>query len=236
MSVNTPNIEPIAVGIPTIDVDMRPMMTRPKNIAIVALGLSAPAFIQNMMQSQYMKNPYDEVWSLNRGMLPFRHDKLFVMDDLRWLEECKDKVYADTLKKHDRPIITSTPYPEWPTSVPYPLHEVLEHFHDDILCSNTVSYALAYAMFIGVEQVHLYGCDFIYPHGSEAEKGGMAVAFLLGMCKAAGIKYAMPPTSTMLYSNTAKIVNGELQRPHYGYHRKEELEKFRASKAKKESK
>ena len=71
---------------------IEPLLTRPKKVAIVALGISVHEFVREMLQStRYEKPPFDEVWTLNRGMRAIAHDKLFVMDDLRWIKEKKDE-------------------------------------------------------------------------------------------------------------------------------------------------
>lgn len=207
-----------------------PLNTRPRGVAIVALGLSAPFYLQEIMSNKGFSSPFDEVWSINRGIKGISQDKCFVMDDLRWLYEVKNKPYAQFLKDTDTPIITSSTYPEYPMSVPYPFDEVCDFIGDDIFAHNTVSYALAYAMFIGCKNISIYGADFTYPNGSTAEVGGQAVAFLLGMCSKLEILHRIPGASTLLYANTVKMNNGVLGRPHYGYHRIEELKKHRSKK------
>lgn len=201
-----------------------PLLTRPKHVAIVALGPSCRAVIAECMSTAGMKNPFDETWTLNRGLRGFIHDKLFVMDDLRWLQK-HDKAYAGWIKKHGKPTFVSTVYHDYPSAVEYPLHEVMECIEDDIFTQNTVSYMLAYAMYIKVERLSVYGADFVYPDGNFAEKGGMAVAYLLGMCQERGIKFRLPAETTMLYANTVKMIGGAVSRVHYGYHRKEQMRK-----------
>ena len=211
-----------------------PLLTRPKHVAMVALGPSCRAVIAEKMSTAGMRNPFDEVWTLNRGLRGFPHDKLFLMDDLRWLEK-HDKVYAKWVKKHDKPTIVSTAYSDYKRAVSYPLHEVLECIKDDIFTQNTVSYMIAYAMYIEVERFSLYGADFVYPDGNFAEKGGMAVSYLLGMCQEREIKFRLPAETTMLYANTVKMVGGTFTRTHYGYHRRAQMrkEKKRGTKSRK---
>lgn len=229
MTKNTNNDIPELPG----SVDMEPLMTRPKSIAIVALGLSSPMFLQEQMSNKGFSSPFDEVWAINRGIRGYPCDKAFIMDDLRWLYEVKNRAYSKFVKKSTVPIITSTAYVEYPAAVPYPLQDVLEFIEDDIFTHNTVSYALAYAMTIGCKNISIYGADFSYPNGSTAEVGGQAVAFLLGMCAKLEILHRIPGASTLLYANTVKPQpGGGLCRPHYGYHRIEELKKYRLNKKK----
>jgi hypothetical protein len=203
--------------------DLQSLITRPKRVAIVALGFSSQSFIQEMIaHGSTGQNPFDEVWTVNRGIRAIRHDKLFVMDDFRWLEK-RDPAYAKFLREHDKPIITSTTYADYPNAVEYPLQQVIESIQDDCFCVNTVAYMLAYAIHIGVQEVSIYGADFFYPNGNQSERGGQAVAYLLGICQERKIFYRIPNTSTLLYSNGVKMVGGQAKRVYYGYHRKDEM-------------
>lgn len=213
-----------------------PLLTRPEKVALVALGSSCMMFVQEMISGGTKESPpFDEVWTVNRGVQGFKHDKLFCMDDFRWIEKKKDG-YAEFLKKHDEPIITSTVYPEYPSAVPYPLNEVLETCGDDVFAANTVSYAVAYAVHIRVKTLYVYGADFFYPGGrDQTEKGGQAVAYMLGMARHFGMHYVLPQQTTLLYANTVKPDEGGIpHRPYYGYHRiqqmKEEAKKEKERK------
>lgn len=218
------------------------LITRPEKVAIVALGSSCGDFTREMIgrASRQEKEPWDEIWAVNRGLRAVRHDKLFVMDDLRWLKH-QDKHYAAWLRKHDCPIITSTAYAEYPMAVEYPLHEIMEFIKDDIFTVNTISYMVAYAMYTGVRELSIFGADFFYPDGNKSEEGGQAVAYLLGMATGMGmvleevdpsrsmLKHKIPNSSTLLYANKVKVgPGGMVYRPPYGYHRKEQLQKIKA--------
>lgn len=205
-------------------IDLAPHCTDPKTVAIVGLSFSAEIYIRESMSSARLKSPYDEVWTLNRGIKAFPHDKLFCMDDLRYLAH-KDPAYGEVLKAWPSPIITSTPYPEFPASTPYPYNEVVQTIQDDVFNVNTVSYMVAYAIHIGVRHLYLYGCDFVHPNGNHAEHGGQAVTYLLGLGKAKfGLEYYIPGNSTLLYANRVKQVRPGVQaRDPYGYHRRDQL-------------
>lgn len=208
---------------------LEPLLTRPKTVAIVALGSSCKSFIREQMNTKAPE--HDEVWTVNRGLRSYRHDKIFCMDDFRWIEQ-KHPQYAEWLKKHDKPIITSTVYPEYANAVPYPFDDVLGTIEDDIFANSTVSYMVAYAIHIGVERFSIYGADFIYPDGNKAEEGGQAVAFLLGMARELGIGHRIPKDSSLLYANKTEMTNDGPKRIRYGYHRIKEM-RDEDSKAKK---
>lgn len=200
------------------------LMTRPKSVAIVALGRSMMAYIRESMTNDQFDSPFEEIWTLNRGIKGFRHDKLFVMDDFRWIEK-RSPGYAKWLRKHDKPIITSTAYPEYPMAIEYPLQEVVEDITDDVFAVNTVSYMVAYAIHIRVREITIYGADFVYPNGDTSEFGGQAVAYLCGMMRHFGLIHRIPQESTLLYANRCKLNphSGRIERPLYGWHRTGEM-------------
>ena len=207
--------------------EIRPLLDRPEKVAIVALGRSSHSYIAEVMSDHGMKNPFDEVWGINRALRGFVIDKLFCMDDFRWLE-ARNENYSNSLRAFDKPIITSTVYPEYPMSVEYPLQEVIQSIGDDVFAVNSVSYAVAYAIHIGVKEMSIYGADFSYPNGNTAESGGQAVAYLLGIAKERGIQFRLPANTTMLYANETKQTNQGMVREYYGYHRKAEMEAGKA--------
>lgn len=205
---------------------MRPeeaLNTRPKSVALVALGASHSDFLRECLGDKGHPFPFDEVWVVNRGIACFKHDKAFIMDDLRWIED-RDRVYSQMIQQATSPVITSTVYPEYPMAVKYPIQEVIRCIGDDYLI-NTVAYAVAYAIYTGVKELSLYGCDFHYPNRAEAEEGGQNVTYLLGISRMFGMNFRLPPSTTLMAAHTAKMTNGRMARPLYGYHRMEERKK-----------
>ena len=76
-----------------------------------------------------------------------------------------------------------------------------------ILCSDvcrngyfnsTAAYAVAYAIWLEVEKISLFGCDFTYPDAHDAEKGRACVEFWLGVASERGIKISVPKTTSLL--------------------------------------
>jgi len=163
---------------------------------------------------------FDEVWTVNFGGRIYRHDKLWLMDDMRG-QAAAIPEYGVMMRRHDKPIITPAVYDEFPMAVRYPVEDVLEFLKDDFL-NSTVAYAVAYAMMTGVKTMSLYGCDFYYPNVTRREEGGQCCAYLLGLAKGHGMQFRLPQTSTMLSAYQAKVVsdgNGgrKVCRPLYGY-------------------
>lgn len=187
---------------------------RPKKIAMVGLGPSANAFwLENSQFNEAL--PYDQVWTVNRAGVSFRHDACFDMHDLRDMT-AKYPVEMRRFVTAERPIVTIAAYPEFPQSVTYPIAEVLDFIKHDIL-NSTPAYMVSYALMIGVKEIYLYGMDFHYENIERAEAGGQGMAYLLGMCQASGVTYRIPNTSSLLDAYRVKLVNGVPMRPLYGY-------------------
>jgi len=190
----------------------------PEHVALVAIGGSRTAFIDHCMSRCYkdIGMHWDEVWTINSGFKVFQHDKVFVMDDLQ-VQAARYPVYGDQLKSHDKPIITSTPYDEFPASVAYPIREVVELIGQSAWLNNSVVYAMAYALYSGVKYLHLYGADFYYTNQTRREEGAQAAAYLIGIAKGMGMVTVLPGTTTLLAAGQVKEVGGHYYRPLYGY-------------------
>ena len=126
------------------------------------------------------------------------------MDDVR-VQEIRAKARPDTniarmlewLKTHPGPIMTSRAHPDYPGLVEFPLEDVLNKLGYDYF-NSTAAYAIAYAIFIGVEKLSLWGFDFTYPSAHDAEKGRGCCEYWIGVAMARGIKIAVPKSSTLL--------------------------------------
>lgn len=187
----------------------------PEKVCLVGLGASALDFMQHMV-AQELKLEFDQIWTLNMGCRIFRHDVLWVMDDLR-MQAKNYPFYGQFLARHDRPIITSQDYPEFPMSVRYPIEKVVDAVGDDLF-TNTVCYVIAFAMVGGVKDLTLYGCDFFYPNIDVREEGGGNASYFLGLARHFGMDFHIPQASTLLSSYLAREGNdGHLHRTLYGY-------------------
>ena len=69
-------------------------------------------------------------------------------------------------------------------------------------------YAVAYAIWLGVKKITLFGCDFTYPNAHDAEKGRACVEFWLGIATERGIEISVPKTTSLLdamYTQAARF-------------------------------
>ena len=188
----------------------------PEVVSLVALGATKVEFFNEAMVVGNKRGVADEVWVINKMGVLVKHDMLFRMDDLSIKYPCNQKEYTggsiapgttihdsydDFLKNHDKPIITSQAYPEYPTSVTYPLEEVI-NFIGYSYFRTTPAYVAAFAAYIGVKQLRIYGCDYVYPTDKYRGEAGRAnLEFILGVCMTMGMDVFAASKSTLLDTN-----------------------------------
>ena len=146
-------------------------------VAIVALGPTATGYINIAQQYGSRSVHFDQVWIVNRFAGVLEADMIFHMDDLRVQEgRAVNGNYSvgnmlKEFKKTKLPIMTSRRYEDYPTSVEYPLEEVINEVAGMPYFNGTVAYAVAYAIYKRVKQLSLFGCDYAWadtPHKCEA--------------------------------------------------------------------
>ena len=195
-----------------------PLDTRPRSVAVIGLGPSCKEFLAEKARKN---NPvhYDEVWGINTTHRSIKCDKIWTMDDLAKMEQNYPD-WANELKLEETPIITCRTHPDYPNAYAYPLDDVTTRFKDNYF-TTTVAYIVAYAAYIGVEDLYLFGLDFYYPNAMVVESGMGCVAYWLGIARENGVHFKIPSSSTLLDSNMTEIreENGKMV-PHrilYGY-------------------
>jgi hypothetical protein len=146
----------------------------------------------------------DETWVINAFGDVFACDRIFHMDDVRVQEiraaaapESNIAAMLQWLREHPGPVVTSRTHPDYPGLQAFPLQEVLGEFPFGYF-NSTAAYAIAYAIWIGVAKITIFGFDFTYPNAHDAEKGRACVEFWLGIASARGIQLAMPKTTTLM--------------------------------------
>jgi len=185
----------------------------PETVAIVAMGLSRKHYLGDCMRCGGRFGVADETWVVNKLGDVLHHDLVFRMDDLRIMRDTNSKVGMNTddtlvhdrqtewMKNHDKPIITSTPYPEFPTSVAYPLEDIINNLGTHYFLT-TPAYALAFAIHIGVKCMKIYGFDYVYKENIYvSEQGRGNCEYLLCLAHERGIKIEIAKSSTLLGMN-----------------------------------
>lgn len=185
----------------------------PERVIMLLLGESKQDYANMLAVSHDPCFPPSEVWTCNAGFRIWRHDLLFLMDDFEQ-EAYKWPQYGKELAAHDRPIITSTVYPRAGRHmVAYPFTRIcqdLELKHMDRYFFNTVPYMLAYALWIGVKHVTLFGADYHHPHAAGREGDVENAHWWLGYLRAKGVAISVANSSTLMGARN-------VGRPLYGY-------------------
>jgi hypothetical protein len=101
------------------------------------------------------------------------------------------------LKSSRVPVYTSCASIAYPATVDFPLEQVINSLGYAYF-NNTAAYALAYAIFLGVESVSMFGCDYTYKDAHNAEKGRACLEFWLGYASARGIKIQLSQRTTLM--------------------------------------
>ena len=173
-----------------------------KSVAILGLGPSLNQFAE--IAKRHGGRHVDEVWGINAVGNVFNCDRVFHMDDVRVQElraaakpEGNIAAMLRWMKRHPGPIYTSREHEAYPGLVEFPLAEVVNEFGQAYF-NSTAAYAVAFAVFLGVKRIEVYGFDFTYPNAHHAEKGRACVEFWLGIAVSKGIDVKVPHVSTLL--------------------------------------
>ena len=181
----------------------------PAKVALLGLGPSIALYLDTAKRLGGRRKIADETWAINALGDVFAADRVFHMDDIR-VQMARAAASPDSniaamvewLRQHPGPIYTSTPHPEFPGMVEFPLEDVLNRVPFTYF-NNTCSYAIAFAVFLGVKKLSLWGIDFTYPDAHSAEKGRGCVEFWLGYAAARGMQLEIAGTSTLMDANVA---------------------------------
>lgn len=179
---------------PTFDMTYDALEPRRKKIAIVGFA-----------SSTRLKAPFDdqgwEIWAMNQlyrfipratrwfemhphdGPYSYIADMVAGTDYVKWMRECPIPLYMVSA------------HPEYPTSITYPLDEMIGTFHRDYFHS-TVDYMIALAISEGFEEIGIYGIDMA--HDTEYEHQKPSGSYWIGVAEGRGIKVTIPPTSALL--------------------------------------
>ena len=156
------------------------------------------------------------IWTINGGWVLHRScDLTFMMDDLdgpAWdnvrmltsegMRDMERKEWESILRRCPVPIVTPRALPAFPQSVAYPLAEVAFD-HGRPYYAETVCYAVAWAIHIGVKAIAFAGCD--YTQVRPAERAGLE--YWIGRAEEAGIEVSVLPGSTLLSTGPLDGVN-----------------------------
>lgn len=175
-----------------------------KRLVIVGCGPSSLDYLPMADAFGDKSRRYDEVWTINSMASVLQCDRIFHMDDLRVQElraradpDGKIGPMIDYFKRTSIPVYTSRAYPEYPTTIDFPLNDVVSKL-GTFYFTSTPAYAIALAIYEGWEEINLFGMDYTWPNSEQAEEGRGCAEFWLGQAMARGIVLCLGSSSTLL--------------------------------------
>lgn len=184
----------------------------PRTVAIVAMGPSHADYITECVARSGRFQVADETWAINAMGGIIQHDRLICMDALPYFAQAARENpalagYGDWLRRHPGPVYTQRHYEGFPGSVPYPLEDVLNECGYAYL-NNTVAYAVALALTLGVRHLRIYGCDFTAGQHADGQTGRACVEYWLAVCISRGMKISIAPSSTLCDQKSGRVLYG----------------------------
>jgi len=162
---------------------------------VVIIGTSSTTRGQ---AGRFFGDPEFEVWGLNGLYIVFPEVLEYATG---WFQIHQDddalssdyKAFA-MLDRYDFPVYMVKKRDEYKNSVAYPRDEVVAEF--GTYFNNTISWILAFAMYKGFEEIHLYGVDMAV----DVEYGHQrpSCEYFLGIATGRGIKMILPRGSDLL--------------------------------------
>lgn len=130
----------------------------------------------------------DEVWGVNNvasqeEFKTRKFDKLFAFDIL-------EQQYTDGMKQY-APICSWQEYGD----LPYPKDEIIKEFGSRYF-TNTISYMLAYATYLRIPLIKIYGVDVTF--GAPYAQENRGIEYWIGRAQERGLTVEVPPTSHLL--------------------------------------
>lgn len=192
-------------------------------ITMIGLGMSCYDWIANVYE-EFDHLGQGEIWTINAGASCFYHHVVFDMHDEGWVASMnpmyRERVARrrDFLKTHDRPVIMPKADPTIPTSVAYPLGEVIERTKS-VYFATGMAYMLALAYCCEVKHLRLFGTDFSYERdrNTHDEQGRACAEYWVGRLVQQGTKLS---TSTRThFMDGHRRSQGHI----YGYHERVEM-------------
>ena len=179
-----------------------PTGSAPEKVVLVGLGPSKSEYM-DIMASDSLILDRDEVWGVNGAGAVIKCDLSFAMDDYLTCVN-RTPAFAKWFEDAEEPFFTSTS--RNPKALDYPLERVLNMPGARPYFNGSVSYIAAYAALIGVKQLTIFGCDYLYggmgrmhPRQTETVARYLAcMSWWLGFCQAKGMEVIVCPSSPLL--------------------------------------
>lgn len=185
-----------------------PTGTTPTSVHMVALGHSLNTWMARELSKgrqaadESLSRNGVEVWTLNRGVRLLRSDLAFVLDEID-AQARLDPGYGSMLAAYEKPIISTSYSSLAQRCYVYPAREILDTLTatiglTDPYWHNSVPMVIAYAWWLGVRELTLWGCDYSTADGRTLEDDRACCEYWIGLTRALGLKVGVPVTSSLL--------------------------------------
>lgn len=172
----------------------------PKKDKVYIVGF-APSWVETPWDDQTA-----EIWTLNEAYKlaerepKFRADRWFEIHD-RFSPSKNTDEHNAFLAQCPCPVYMWQHYDDIPSSVRFPHTEIMEFFAErgssgSGYFTNSISWFVAYAIYEGFKEIHLYGVDMAQDTEYQAQRP--SVEYWIGLAEGMGIKFYVPQTSDIL--------------------------------------
>lgn len=176
------------------------------------------------------------LWTVNGGW--FYHPAAvlgFQMDDLKgpaMAEHPNSDWYTSLSRDAKIPIITTTEYEDFPSTVAFPLEDALRYFYPRTYYAESISYMLQLAIMFGVGKIDLLGVDYQmsalttckkcgerqeHPHLGVRPQERACTEYWIGQAEARGIECNVLTTASCILKPTYDWEEGYYLPGFYGY-------------------
>ena len=138
-------------------------------------------------------------WRNGNVKLTFYIDRhLHLKEDSGDLSLMND-VVTERCNKHHVPVFCTQKYDDIPTSMEFPIYDIIDAFGGIDYFGNSIDYMIAYAIYMGFEHIHLYGVNMKYGTVYIWEKP--VTSFWLGVAIGHGVEVSVHgANSEMLFT------------------------------------
>ena len=156
-----------------------------------------------------------ECWTLNKAHLePWckRITRHFQIHGIGYLRRCTaqsqgDRDHFEWLSQpHDFPLYIQAKYPEFPSGIPFPIHEARRRFGN--FYTSTMAYMMAIAIMEGFERIEIYG--FEMESDTEYRYQRDSAEYFIGMAVGLGIEVYLPSNCKLLKGKTYAFETSEI--------------------------
>lgn len=139
----------------------------------------------NLAPSDDEIDEFTETWGVNDLVTQRNVKRGFEIHKQIWMEDEPTRLTFEKINELKIPVMMVNHYPIFPTSVKYPLDEIIKEFGTDFF-TNSIDYMIAYAIYLGVKEIDLYGVNMVLGTEYMFERPG--VNFWCAMAMGRGIK------------------------------------------------